>query len=100
MYLQVAWLNLVQGNKMDALRPLSLPSRLVIEDDLKPFYEAMRIYETSNVNNVPIITKRKGQYLGGLDTEQYGRGKRAREVCMAFFLFLGLNYSIQSSSYL
>ncbi|PKU78185.1 Chromatin structure-remodeling complex protein SYD [Dendrobium catenatum] len=75
-----AWINLVQGNKIDASKPLSMPSRLVTEDDLKPFYEAMRIYDTSIVNNVPIITKRKGQNLGGLDTEQYGRGKRAREI--------------------
>lgn len=58
-----------------------LPSRLVTDDDLKVFYQAMKIYEESNagvISNVGV--KRKGEYLGGLDTQQYGRGKRAREV--------------------
>nr|XP_011462683.1 PREDICTED: chromatin structure-remodeling complex protein SYD isoform X2 [Fragaria vesca subsp. vesca] len=58
-----------------------MPSRLVTEDDLKEFYEAMKIYEVPKagvVSNVGI--KRKGQSLGGPDTQRYGRGKRAREV--------------------
>ncbi|KAG2332464.1 hypothetical protein Bca52824_003644 [Brassica carinata] len=57
------------------------PSRLVTEDDLKLLYEAMKM------NNVPMVAvesnvgmKRKGGSVGGLDTQQYGRGKRAREV--------------------
>ncbi|XP_040374993.1 chromatin structure-remodeling complex protein SYD isoform X7 [Rosa chinensis] len=70
----------VQGKDgFESLPPL--PSRLVTEDDLKEFYEAMKIYEvpkTGVVSNVGI--KRKGQSLGGLDTQRYGRGKRAREV--------------------
>ncbi|KAM5569108.1 hypothetical protein ABKV19_016562 [Rosa sericea] len=70
----------VQGKDgSESLPPL--PSRLVTEDDLKEFYEAMKIYEvpkTGVVSNVGI--KRKGQSLGGLDTQRYGRGKRAREV--------------------
>lgn len=40
------------------------------------------------MNNVPMVAvesnvgmKRKGGSVGGLDTQQYGRGKRAREVC-------------------
>ncbi|XP_008803891.1 chromatin structure-remodeling complex protein SYD-like isoform X2 [Phoenix dactylifera] len=70
-----AWQRLVQGSSTEGLEPLPLPSRLVTDEDLKPFYKAMMIYESSNVN-----VKRKGEYLGGPDTQQYGRGKRAREV--------------------
>lgn len=81
-----------------------MPSRLVTDDDLNAFYKAMQVYEVSKVG-----TKQKAEKLGGLDTQQYGRGKRAREVgelclilraiasslvenlsryCMVFFLFL------------
>nr|XP_010932567.1 uncharacterized protein LOC105053188 [Elaeis guineensis] len=70
-----AWQRLVQGSSTEGLEGLPMPSRLVTDEDLKPFYKAMMIYESSNVN-----VKRKGEYLGGLDTQQYGRGKRAREV--------------------
>lgn len=52
------------------------------DEDLKVFYEVMKIYEVSNVAGVvpnPGV-KRKSEYLGGLDTQHYGRGKRAREV--------------------
>ncbi|XP_050373563.1 chromatin structure-remodeling complex protein SYD [Argentina anserina] len=70
----------VQGKDgAESLPPL--PSRLVTEYDLKEFCEAMKIYEvpkTDVVSNVGI--KRKGPSLGGLDTQRYGRGKRAREV--------------------
>lgn len=45
------------------------------------------------MNNVPMVAvesnvgmKRKGGSVGGLDTQQYGRGKRAREVCSVFFI--------------
>lgn len=65
----------------------SMPSRLLTDDDLKPFYEAMKIYEAPQqavAHNVGV--KRKGDPLGGLDTQQYGRGKRAREVCLLFLL--------------
>nr|GLL31664.1 chromatin structure-remodeling complex protein SYD isoform X2 [Ipomoea trifida] len=56
-----------------------LPSRLLTEEDLKSFYEAMKISDTPTV--IPsTAVKRKGQYVGGLDTQHYGRGKRAREV--------------------
>ncbi|KAG1358761.1 hypothetical protein COCNU_08G002070 [Cocos nucifera] len=70
-----AWQRLVQGSSTEGLEGLLMPSRLVTDEDLKPFYKAMMIFESSNVN-----VKRKGEYLGGLDTQQYGRGKRAREV--------------------
>ncbi|XP_038985323.1 chromatin structure-remodeling complex protein SYD-like [Phoenix dactylifera] len=70
-----AWQRLVQGSSAEGLEPLAMPSRLVTDEDLKPFFEAMMIYESSNVN-----VKRQGEYIGGLDTHQYGRGKRAREV--------------------
>ncbi|XP_065042147.1 uncharacterized protein LOC135675684 isoform X2 [Musa acuminata AAA Group] len=69
-----AWQRLIQGST-DGLNPLAMPSRLVTDEDLKPFYKAMMIYESPNVS-----MKRKSEYLGGLDTQQYGRGKRAREV--------------------
>ena len=55
------------------------------DDDLKPFCHAMKIYESSNVKNVKVNVRRKGE-LGGLDTKHYGRGKRAREVsCIIVF---------------
>ncbi|XP_020090033.1 chromatin structure-remodeling complex protein SYD isoform X2 [Ananas comosus] len=79
------WQKLVQGSCTDGSAPLSMPSRLVTEEDLKPFYKAMKIHEVPNTNananvNSNTSVKRKGENLGGLDTQQYGRGKRAREV--------------------
>ncbi|XP_016647529.1 PREDICTED: chromatin structure-remodeling complex protein SYD isoform X2 [Prunus mume] len=70
----------VQGMDISETLP-PLPSRLVTDDDLKEFCEVMKVYEvpkTGEVSNVGI--KRKGGALGGLDTQRYGRGKRAREV--------------------
>lgn len=83
MALQETWKSLVQGAGSKILAPIPpIPSRLVTEDDLKLLYEAMKI------NNVPMVAvesnvgmKRKGGSVGGFDTQQYGRGKRAREVC-------------------
>ncbi|KAJ6722063.1 SNF2/RAD54 HELICASE FAMILY [Salix viminalis] len=76
------WKSLLLGQGMDALEPLPpLPTRLVTDDDLKPLYEAIKLYDMpkdgaeSNAG-----AKRKGQYVGGLETQHYGRGKRAREV--------------------
>jgi hypothetical protein len=61
-----------------------MPSRLVTDDDLKSFCHAMKIYESSNIKSVKVV-RRKGE-LGGLDTQHYGRGKRAREVsCTLIF---------------
>lgn len=81
-FLQATWKKLLLEQGMDVLDPvLPLPSRLVTDDDLKKFYEAMKIFEVPRagvVSNVGV--KRKGD-LGGLDTQHYGRGKRAREVC-------------------
>ena len=84
--MQATWRKLLceQGSDNSETLP-PLPSRLVTDDDLKEFYEAMKIYETPKaavVSNVGV--KRKGQYLGGLDTQRYGRGKRSREVCLVF----------------
>jgi hypothetical protein len=80
-FLQATWKSLCE-QEMDGLDPVPPPhSRLVTDDDLKEFYEAMKIFEVPRagvVSNVGI--KRKGEYLGGLDTQHYGRGKRAREV--------------------
>ncbi|KAF5452399.1 hypothetical protein F2P56_027401 [Juglans regia] len=76
------WKKLVCGQGMDASDPLPLPpARLVTDDDLKEFCEAMKIFAVPKagvVSNVGV--KRKSGYLGGLDTQHYGRGKRAREV--------------------
>ncbi|XP_011034240.1 PREDICTED: chromatin structure-remodeling complex protein SYD-like isoform X2 [Populus euphratica] len=76
------WKNLLLGQGMDALEHLPpLPSRLVTDDDLKAFYKAMNLYDVPKAgveSNAGV--KRKGQSLGSLDTQQYGRGKRAREV--------------------
>nr|XP_034930331.1 chromatin structure-remodeling complex protein SYD-like isoform X4 [Populus alba] len=76
------WKNLLLGQGMDALEHQPpLPSRLVTDDDLKAFYKAMNLYDVPKAgveSNAGV--KRKGKSLGGLDTQQYGRGKRAREV--------------------
>ncbi|XP_022973744.1 chromatin structure-remodeling complex protein SYD-like isoform X2 [Cucurbita maxima] len=76
------WKKLVVGHGISEPIP-PMPSRLVTDDDLKEFYEVMKITEEvpkpregAQVGGV----KRKSEYLGGLDTHNYGRGKRAREV--------------------
>ncbi|KAL5199384.1 hypothetical protein ABZP36_020587 [Zizania latifolia] len=74
-----AWLRVVHDGSTSGLDPSVMPSRLVTDDDLKSFCHAMKIYESSNVKNVKVNVRRKGE-LGGLDTQHYGRGKRAREV--------------------
>ncbi|KAJ4823533.1 hypothetical protein Tsubulata_048213, partial [Turnera subulata] len=78
----VIWKNLLVGHGMDVSEPLpALPSRLVTDDDLKSLYEAMKLYDAPKVEVASNSgVKRKGQHLGGLDTQHYGRGKRAREV--------------------
>lgn len=84
--MQATWRKLLCERGLDSSEPLPpLPSRLVTDDDLKEFYEAMKIYEVPKdgvVSNVGV--KRKTEYLGSLDTQHYGRGKRAREVCYKF----------------
>ncbi|PAN25126.1 hypothetical protein PAHAL_4G277400 [Panicum hallii] len=74
-----AWQKVVQDGSTSGLDPEVLPSRLVTDDDLKPFCHAMKLYEPSNVKSVKVNVRKKGE-LGGLDTQHYGRGKRAREV--------------------
>ncbi|KAF8650583.1 hypothetical protein HU200_063960 [Digitaria exilis] len=74
-----AWQKVVQDGSTSGLDPAVLPSRLVTDDDLEPFCHAMKLYEPSNVKNVKVNVRKKGA-LGGLDTQHYGRGKRAREV--------------------
>lgn len=74
---QIAWQNLFGGKTQEKIPPL--PCRLLTEEDLKSFYEVMIDAPTSSV--LPDSgMKRKGGVLGGLDTQHYGRGKRAREV--------------------
>ncbi|KAG7568342.1 P-loop containing nucleoside triphosphate hydrolase [Arabidopsis thaliana x Arabidopsis arenosa] len=76
------WNTLVHGPGSDSFTHVPpIPSRLVTEDDLKLLYETMKL------NDVPMVAKestvgmkRKDGSMGGLDTHQYGRGKRAREV--------------------
>lgn len=76
-------MQLVRGDRSRDSEPFpALPSRLLTDDDLKPFYEAMKISDTpQRIVAHSTGIKRKGDPLGGLDTQQYGRGKRAREVC-------------------
>ncbi|KAJ0092547.1 hypothetical protein Patl1_25557 [Pistacia atlantica] len=76
------WKKLVGGHGMDGSEPLPpLPSRLVTDDDLQAFYKAMKIFDVPKTVVTPQVgVKRKNEYLGALDTKQYGRGKRAREV--------------------
>lgn len=79
---QVVWQNLYGGKGLDKSKQIPpLPSRLLTDDDLKSFYEVMKISEVPASRVLPDPgMKRKSGYLGGLDTQQYGRGKRAREV--------------------
>ena len=87
---------------MDALEPLPpLPTRLVTDDDLKALYEVMKLYDMpkdgaeSNAG-----AKRKGQYVGGLETQHYGRGKRAREVYCLYLTLVVIACSSQHVSML
>lgn len=81
-YLQATWRKLIRGLGTDGEPLPPLPSRLVTDDDLKPLYEAMKIYDAPKTGVSPNVgVKRKGEHLGALDTQHYGRGKRAREVC-------------------
>ncbi|GMP88119.1 hypothetical protein CsSME_00040216 [Camellia sinensis var. sinensis] len=80
---EMAMWKMVLGQGKDGSEPIPpLPSsRLLTFDELKPFYEAMKISDVSNPRVVSTVgAKRKGESLGGLDTRHYGRGKRAREV--------------------
>ncbi|MED6121682.1 hypothetical protein PIB30_032451 [Stylosanthes scabra] len=74
------WKKLVFGSTIDGSEPPPLPSRLVTDEDLKQFYEAMKISDVPKDEVAPTGVKRKSGTLGGLDTQHYGRGKRAREV--------------------
>lgn len=82
LVVQATWKSLLLGQGRDVTEPLPpLPSRLVTDDDLKAFYEVMKLYDVPKAEEVSNVgVKRKGQKLGGLDTQRYGRGKRAREV--------------------
>ena len=84
MNMQAKWKKLIFGSLMDGSKPLPpLPSRLVTDDDLKEFYEAMKLYDVPKNGVQPNVgVKRKGESRGGLDTLHYGRGKRTREVCL------------------
>ncbi|XP_021727762.1 chromatin structure-remodeling complex protein SYD-like isoform X8 [Chenopodium quinoa] len=77
----ITWRRLLLEMKGDCSEVPPLPSRLVTDDDLKAFYEAMKIHDIPNDGTSSSSgMKRKSGYLGGFDTQQYGRGKRAREV--------------------
>ncbi|XP_004508316.1 uncharacterized protein [Cicer arietinum] len=82
-YELATWKKLMLGQAADGSDVVipPLPSRLVTDEDLKQFYEAMKISEDVPKREVESNgVKRKGGGLGGLDTQHYGRGKRAREV--------------------
>ncbi|KAL9277872.1 hypothetical protein ACSQ67_024884 [Phaseolus vulgaris] len=75
------WKKLVHGQTADGSDLIPPPpARLVTDEDLKQFYEVMKISDVPKVVVESSGVKRKGGYLGGLDTQRYGRGKRAREV--------------------
>ncbi|KAL1320112.1 uncharacterized protein [Arachis hypogaea] len=75
------WKKLVSGPATDGSEPIpSLPSRLVTDEDLKQLYEAMKISDVPKDEIASNGVKRKSGTLGGLDSQHYGRGKRAREV--------------------
>ncbi|QHO21327.1 Chromatin structure-remodeling complex protein SYD [Arachis hypogaea] len=75
-----AWKKLVVGQATggsDLIPPL--PSRLVTDEDLKQFFEVMKISDVSKGEVESNGVKRKSGNAGGLDIQHYGRGKRARE---------------------
>ncbi|KAL2339088.1 hypothetical protein Fmac_013534 [Flemingia macrophylla] len=75
------WKKLVLGQATDGSDLIPpLPARLVTDEDLKQFYEAMKISDVPKGGVESTGVKRKSGYLGSLDTQHYGRGKRAREV--------------------
>ncbi|CAK8563616.1 unnamed protein product [Lathyrus sativus] len=78
----VTWKKLVLEHATDGSDVIPpLPSRLVTDEDLKQFNEAMKIYDDVPKGEVDSNgVKRKRGGLGGPDTQHYGRGKRAREV--------------------
>ncbi|CAI9299634.1 unnamed protein product [Lactuca saligna] len=68
-----------QGGTSDEVTP-PLPSRLVTEDEMKSFCEAMKAIEVPKPVVIPGYGGKRKSELGNLDTHNYGRGKRAREV--------------------
>lgn len=88
--LQAAWKLALGGRANSSELVQTLPSRLVAAEELKAFSEAMKIYDVPSAVTVSTIggIKRKSGYLGGLDTQHYGRGKRAREVCLLYQTYL------------
>lgn len=51
----------------------------------------MKIHDVPNDGAVSSSgMKRKSGYLGGFDTQQYGRGKRAREVGFTIVMFFDI----------
>ncbi|CAL0330680.1 unnamed protein product [Lupinus luteus] len=75
------WKKLMLGQAIDGSEfTTPLPSRLVTDEDLRQFYEVMKISDVPKSRVESTGVKRKGGNLGGLDTQHYGRGKRAREV--------------------
>lgn len=82
--MQEVWKKLCSESVTQSSEPIPpLPSRLLTDEDLKPFYEAMKIDDKPAVAPNPGL-KRKGESLGGLDIQHYGRGKRTREVGYTF----------------
>ncbi|CAH1450258.1 unnamed protein product [Lactuca virosa] len=75
-----------QGGPSAELTP-PFPSRLVIEDEIKSFCEVMKAFEVPTPVVIPGYGGKRKSELGNLDTHNYGRGKRAREVCL---LYLGV----------
>ncbi|XP_022955377.1 chromatin structure-remodeling complex protein SYD-like isoform X1 [Cucurbita moschata] len=79
-YEMATWKKLVPGH--GSSDPVSsMPSRLVTYDDLKVFYETMKITEgVTKAGEVAHVGVKRKSDPGSLDTIHYGRGKRAREV--------------------
>ncbi|KAK4787237.1 hypothetical protein SAY86_011070 [Trapa natans] len=72
------WSKLVQTHGKDVSKPL--PPRLVTHEDLKVFCEVMKVFETPKTTTSSNVGVKRKSVYGGLDTQHYGRGKRAREV--------------------
>lgn len=71
--IQRQWRKFLQGPNVE--EQFSIPPRLLQEHELMPLLTAIQSMESEKPGE-----KQKPGAAGVLDTEQYGRGKRAREV--------------------
>ena len=82
-----------QGGPSGELTP-PLPFRLVAEDEIKSLCEAMKAFEVPKPVVIPGYGGKRKSELGNLDTHNYGRGKRAGEVCLFADLYILVHFVV------